>query len=245
MKRLLSLHLTLLIGPLALADPPASASYRVHEWGTFTSVQATAEPFVGEPVPRADHQSPVRHFASPEALHVQYTDDFARRPGFGRSRMVFLPPRDLLTWDGRTYEFETPVLLGLDGQPTAYVSPGPLITVSDLSDPPSATRIPKRPLTPVEREAVKRLKTGLDLVMVPETIRVERAASTNAVEGFRLVGALRVRSRCATCHAKPEGTLLGAFVYTLVPEEPDSAQVAKSLADASTGRVGEVRLIQP
>jgi len=208
-------------------------------------VPVAGEPVPVEPHPSAGRGSPIRNFASPEALHVQYTDDFARRPGFGSSRRVFLPPRDLLTWDGRTYEFETPVLLGLEGEPTAYVSPGPLITVSDLSDPMSPPGIQKRPLSPLERNAVKRLKTGLDLVMVPETIRVERAASTNAVEGMRLVGALRVRSQCAACHAKPEGTLLGAFVYTLVPEEPDSARVAKSLAEASTGRVRDVRLIHP
>lgn len=55
MNPLLSLHLSVLIGTLALAGPPASAPYRVHEWGTFTSVQgADGRPLEWNPLVVAD-----------------------------------------------------------------------------------------------------------------------------------------------------------------------------------------------
>ncbi len=66
-----------------------------------------------------------------------------------------------------------------------------------------------RPLTEVERADVRALEDGRRLVMHPQA------------DALRVTGPIRAGAECLGCHKdKRAGDLLGAFVYTLLPEEP-------------------------
>lgn len=160
-----------------------------------------------------------RTFPSLDLMHESYTADFASRPGFGASRVIFLPPQDFLTLDGGTYRFAAPDLLGLADEPVAYTRrhPAETIAVADLSRKESRARLQRRPLTDDELRAVAELRRGQNLVTLPKQVAVPTEHGTNHVAGLLAVGALRARAQCAECHDVKEGTLLGAFAYTLVP----------------------------
>lgn len=64
-----------------------------------------------------------------------------------------------------------------------------------------------RALTPAEREALRALQSGRELVSLPEG------------RGLRVTGAIRAGSECLGCHRdKRAGDLLGAFAYRLRPQ---------------------------
>lgn len=158
-----------------------------------------------------------RHFGSLSDMHAAYVTDFASKPGFGASRMVFLPPQDFLTHAGETYRFGTPDLIGLEDKPTAYHASHSLITVADLSRKEARAHLRRRALSDDETLAVAELRAGKDTVTLPKQVGVLTVAGTNEVTGMLAVAALRATAKCAECHQVPEGTLLGAFAYTLVP----------------------------
>jgi len=168
--------------------------------------------------PAAVHRGPQpREFGSLNDAHATYSVGFANKPGFGFGRMAFLPPRDLLSHDGIRYEFQTPDLLGLEAEPKAYVAGHEPFRVAELSRTEARARLTRRTLTDAELEAVKKLRTGRDLVTVPATFPSASHPGPAGESGLLAVGALRASAGCAKCHDVPEGTLLGAFVYHLLP----------------------------
>lgn len=166
-------------------------------------------------------KGPDRIFANLANAHAIYTDDFAKKPGFGRSRVVFLPGQDYVTIDGLTYHFNTPELLGLENEPVAYQSAGGVETVSVaiMSKQELRSRLTRRPLTAVESNAVVELRAGRDLVTRQEEVEahVFNGREVGRTLGVRAIGSLRAQGTCAHCHGVKEGTLLGAFSYALVP----------------------------
>lgn len=167
-----------------------------------------------------------REFDSPAQLHDVYTHDFATRPGFGKSRILTLPPQDFLTWEGRRYRILRPDLLGLAGQPSAYEVPFDFPTAEDLSSRSLRRWMSKRPLNPSEQRAVIRLKAGEPWVLTSEDLEGKRGSESP----IRLVGALRAQSQCLSCHAVAKGTLLGALSYVgqpVGPAAPGLATLAK------------------
>ncbi len=186
-----------------------------------TSVLAqnqTPSPNQAAPTPNGTptHGPQPRHFTSLTEMHAAYVTDFASKPGFGASRIVFLPPQDFLTEGGETFRFGTPNLIGLEGEPTAYQSTHSLITVADLSRKEARAHLRRRALRDEETLAVAELRAGKDTVTLPKQVGVRTAAGTKEATGMLAVGALRATAKCAECHQVPEGTLLGAFAYTLV-----------------------------
>lgn len=169
-----------------------------------------------------------RRFASLNEMHAAYVTDFASKPGFGASRMMFLPQQDFLTHAGETYRFGTPDLIGLEGTPTAYHAPHNLITVADLSRKEARAHLRRRALSDGETLAVTELRQGKNLVTLPTMVPVLTPAGTDEVTGVLAVAPLRATAKCAECHQVPAGTPLGAFAYTLVPANNATNGLASS-----------------
>ena len=159
-----------------------------------------------------------RTFTNFDTMHDAYFDDFAKKPGFGASRIMYLPPRDYFTLNGETYRFAAPDLLGLEDEPVGYQRPwGANITAAVMSKKESRAALKHRTLTSAELSAVAELREGKNLVTMTQPLALVGKHGTNYVTGVLAVGALRAKAQCAACHQVKEGTLLGAFSYTLVP----------------------------
>lgn len=88
------------------------------------------------------------------------------------------------------------VSLLLHAEPGVYVS-------ENLPNMQDVANLPVRPLDDFERQALRQLYAGNDLVV-----------GEGADDG-RMLGSLRAAQICADCHAVERGTLLGAFSYRL------------------------------
>ncbi len=163
-----------------------------------------------------------RAFTNLNAMHASYEVDFATRPGFGFSRVMYLPPQDFITYNGETYRFATPDLLGLEDEPIAFRKTGGIdgFSMALMSKKELRKFLQRRPLTLSESNALVELRAGRDLVVTPSLVVGDAAHGNNVVGGLAVVGALRAKAQCAECHQVREGTLLGAFSYTLVPANP-------------------------
>jgi len=180
--------------------------------------------------PRGKVPAPeVRTFISLDKMHDTYFDDFSKKPGFGARRIQYLPPVDYLTLGDETYRFAVPDLLGLEDEPLAYVRRTYVIQLRDLTNHTSRAALARRPLTPMEVRAVAELRDGKDISVIARTVAVRTAHGTNEVAGLLAVGALRAKAQCAECHQVKEGTLLGAFSYTLVPTNMVAPRVLATL----------------
>jgi hypothetical protein len=73
---------------------------------------------------------------------------------------------------------------------------------------------PTRPLDAFERQALRTIEDGDDLVAVRDGPVV------------RMLGAIRSTKQCLTCHGGERGDLLGAFSYTLGHNESRAAASA-------------------
>ena len=178
----------------------------------------------------SNFRAKTRTFSGLDSMHDTYFNDFASKPGFGASRIMQLPPLDYLTLNGETYRFAAPDLLGLEDEPIAYKRPwGDIITAAQMSKKESRALLKRRQLTEVESRAVAELRNGKNLVTVPGLIAVKSEHGTNNVAGLLAVGALRAKAQCAECHQVKEGTLLGAFSYTLVPTNTVTPRVLATL----------------
>lgn len=190
----------------------------VHETSTLTAAEVVAFPSVP--------QGTVRTFTSLGTIHDSYSDDFAKKPGFGSSRILYLPTQDFFTLNGEGYRFGSPDLLGLEDEPIAYQRLAfENITMAVVSKKELRSRLQRRPLTAAEFSAVAELRAGKDLVTMPTPVELVTEHGTNRITGLLAVGALRAKAQCAECHQVKEGTLLGAFSYTLVPTNTTASAV--------------------
>jgi len=182
-----------------------------------------ARPLAPAPVVRVHstgYPTSERNFESLTVAHATYTEDFAKKPGFGSGRILYLPSQDLITLAGKTYRFDTPELVGLENDPVVYRRTGMMqnITVAIMSKAELRSRLTRRGLTAVESNAIVKLRAGKDLITQPEEIAYDLGGNQVAHgKGIRAIGALRAQEGCAKCHGVKEGTLLGAFSYSLIP----------------------------
>lgn len=164
------------------------------------------------------HEPHEPRWASFAAMHAFHTTAFARRPGFGPSRLV-APSRLMqspapaeqpqerrqalaaLRVRDRPYRLTGQDLIGLQRDaPIVFHA-----TESGVLRSEAIESYKTRQLTEFEKRAIRSLKAGRSVTY--------RATKDNA--RFTVVGALRAEKTCARCHDVPEKTLLGAFVYTL------------------------------
>lgn len=165
-------------------------------------------------------RNPDHRFASVEAMHAAHFEWFQSAPGFGMRRVLVMPAVSELTLAEGSYLVPKPDLLALEGTPAAYLSPGEMVGLADLTNRAARVRLQKRELTANERTAVAELRGGRDFVVLPATFPVHTGRGTNRVAGLLAVGAMRAGTGCARCHGCAEGALLGAFSYMLVPLSP-------------------------
>jgi hypothetical protein len=214
------------------------------------------------PSGRVFHDSNARSFFpvavfNPNGFHTGYVDDFVSRSGFGGGR--FGEPRrsqfdgsgqfgapsrgshdgsDALKYQVRTDTFtqdngtaleqhervwllQDRQLVGLVVAETPAVY---LITPKnqyDLMKPKfDGATAPKRLLDAFETEALAKLRGGDEVAL--------RADDTD----MRMLGAIRARKDCLSCHRVEVGTLLGAFSYTLKAQSEETPAEHK-LADTA------------
>ena len=175
-------------------------------------------------------------FASPEAMHAAYAERFRTAPGFGMSRVIQIGPRfELMARGDKTYQFTTPDLIALENQPKVYRGGTELVGMAVITNKTARVRLKTRALTTEETKAVAELRAGSDLALLAVMTAVpgehpEGQDSSPEVPGLLVVGALRAKATCAECHQVKEGTLLGAFAYTLVPTNAVSGRAFASAA---------------
>jgi len=167
-------------------------------------------------------------FQSPQAMHAEFLRRFQSSPGFGFSRMLlpeFLAPAPALVWNKTTYPVTPPLLIGLEDDPIAY-PPREYHRNYSLGTNQSRAEVRKkfvhRPLTALETNAVLALRDGGDVVILPDRVVAPESQFTrlDTTPSLLVVGALRAGRDCAACHQCKEGTLLGAFAYSLTPLPP-------------------------
>lgn len=93
---------------------------------------------------------------------------------------------------------------------------------------------PKRPPTEFETAALAKLRDGDDLVL------------QSSSKEMRVLGAVRARQDCLSCHKVEVGDLLGAFTYklTLQPQETPEAHRLKDLAGLSQDERSAVQTVE-
>ena len=160
-------------------------------------------------------------------LHTKCFSDFASKPGFGSKRIVYMAGMIEIILGKTTYQVPRPDLIALDGTPVVYKSPGfnRTVKMAALTKRESRSKLQTRTVTKAEQSAVEELRSGQDLVLRPGMVPTGALVFGREADGFRVVGALRANVDCAKCHNCAEGTLLGAFSYTLVPK--DKASLSK------------------
>lgn len=144
-----------------------------------------------------------------DEMHKTYTEAFVNSEGFGMSRLVtFDSPTERRLWvDGHEMRVRKVELIGLmSGTPVAYVNSwmNPLRENLDQYE--------QRSLTLEEQDAFRDLENNLPYAW---KARDSQTASAEHRDSGRLIAALRAQTECVACHQVEEGSLLGAFVYTL------------------------------
>ena len=158
----------------------------------------------------------------PQALvdfHAMHIHEFETTPGLGFARMIRMPFSTPVTIADVNYRSSKPDLIALETKPVAYRSGGAeMIGLRNLTNRTSRASLPVRPITAAETSAIAELREGAHLVRQETTIKAGTPNGIADVAALRVVGALRAKATCARCHECPEGTLLGAFSYTLMPQ---------------------------
>ena len=165
-------------------------------------------------------------FQSPEAMQSEFLRRFQASPGFGLSRVVrpvFLAPAPALVWNKNTYPVVPPTLIALEDEPIAYAPREMFHRGMGLGTNQTRLEVRKifnhRPITALETNAILALRDGRDLVVFTNRVVVPESEFNrlDSIPPLLVVGALRAGRDCAACHQCKEGTLLGAFAYSLTP----------------------------
>ena len=180
-----------------------------------------AEPPAQPLAPAVENEQvlPNPDFAALTKMHERASLDFESKPGFGRSRSAFMPYMTDLVLGGSPYVVRRPDLIGIEASPIVYLSPSQneTIKITQLTKGASRSLIKTRAHTTAEAAAVAELRMGKEIVLQPARVPTGARFFAKA-DGYRAVGALRANSNCAKCHGCAEGTLLGAFSYTMIPK---------------------------
>ena len=151
-------------------------------------------------------------------FHAAHIHEFETAPGFGMRRMMVMPVATSVTLADVSYRAFKPDLIAVETKPVAYRSRGgELIGLRSLTNRTARASLPTRPITAEEDSAIAALREGAHLVQKETTIKTHTRAGAVEAPALLVVGALRAKATCARCHECPEGTLLGAFSYTLIP----------------------------
>jgi hypothetical protein len=142
------------------------------------------------------HRDSIADFLSPTRLG--YAKDRRHVAGFQSHQFNFAPNFRQSEPAPTKYELRRLELVSLlkHEQPSVYVTEN-LPRMDLLRD------VPLRPLDDFERDSLRRLWFGDDLVVDQQRDRL------------RLLGAIRAGKQCLSCHDAQRGDLLGAFSYHL------------------------------
>jgi hypothetical protein len=189
-----------------------------------TPKAASPLPAAGGSLQKLARQEPPP-FNSPAVMQAEFVRRFEASPGFGLSRVlrpVFLAPTPALVCNGVTYTVVPPELVALEDEPVVYAPHEHAARSRGISTNVTPREVRKlfthRPLTALETNIVAALRQGRDLVVMNNPVaRPEAQFELFAPPGLLVYGALRAGKTCAACHQCDQGTLLGAFAYTLNP----------------------------
>ncbi len=150
-------------------------------------------------------------------MHAENLRRFAASPGFGLSRTPNLRQHTEFQLAGMNRYVPKPDLIALETKPVAYRSLGrEALGMATLTNRIIRAQLHSRPITTDEARAIAELRSGKEFAQRP--ITAPAGSGKPPAEAATLVlGAMRANAACAKCHEVPEGTLLGAFSYTLYP----------------------------
>lgn len=169
-----------------------------------------------------------------EKMHAEHLFHFTTAPGFGLDRIDRIPTRSQITLAGVTYTVVRPDLIALETKAVAYLNPGAeVVSLTTLTNRESRAQLKTRPIRGDEFRAILELRAGKDIVEQSAKIQSRPGPGQAPVETsvIRVVGAMRATAGCAKCHGVAEGTLLGAFSYTLTPAKSAAAASLTSARD--------------
>ena len=150
-------------------------------------------------------------------MHDDFVSAFIDSNGFGKMRIT---PMMQVMQRYRTQSkpplwVENLQLIGIAKHEVPVVFSSPFQGFQHAED--NMSQRPQRdgqPLTQEQREAVAALRAGQPLIVLAEDA------------GLKVIGPIRAGGECLGCHQKERaGDLLGAFVYTLRPLQPESPAV--------------------
>lgn len=148
-----------------------------------------------------------------EEAHDRAVNSFVESKGFGLSRMrhVSLWNDRIVHLDGREYDPWRIQLIGLSSEmgERIYTSTKPP-KKDELTD---ALR---RDLSVEERSAVAELRKGMRL---SSPIAIDSGSQLDVGGAMRVLAPLRLTKSCMECHKGKVGDLVGAFAYTLLPQD--------------------------
>jgi hypothetical protein len=165
----------------------------------------------------------VRHF------HAKNVFNFVEMQDFGLSRTFSMHDAFSLSLKtpsgkGETYTLKSRELIGLIVNPKPVVYEAPSVnTTSGALQMKMPANTTTRELDAFEKAALRKLRDGLDITTSEES------------DALRIVGSIRAKKDCLSCHECKEGALLGAFSYRLVHITPELAkeQIYKENAGAA------------
>src|SRR5262249_368563 len=136
------------------------------------------------------HQEGLRDFASPPPAPPPNVP-----PG-----VILVPAKGVAPTKKKNWEIKALDLVGvvMHEQPVVYVS-------EKLPDMNKLKETPTRQLDYFELAGLEKLHKGEELFV------------RGKEDTIRMLGAVRAAGKCLKCHDVPDGTLLGAFSYTLRP----------------------------
>jgi len=143
------------------------------------------------------------------AMHADYLNAFVHSDGFGARRvtpmMRLMQSGSLRLGVGRL-RVEDVQMIGIAKHDPPVVHQGGMLKFQHGDEGPDfLPEAAQRPLNAQERDVVRRLQAG------------EQMVSLSAASGAA-AGPVRATADCLQCHqSKKEGDLLGAFVYSLRP----------------------------
>lgn len=176
-----------------------------------------------EEQPKSEAQQPPPAPAIPpelEKMHASQLQVFATSPGFGPVRNRLRRISVDITLAGERYQVFWPDLIALETKPVAYLTIGEdAVNMATITNKAAKVHLRTRPITSLESRAITELRAGKDLVQEADLLKTQPILAKSPVEipVIRVIGAMRATAGCAKCHEVPQGTLLGAFSYTLVP----------------------------
>lgn len=187
------------------------------------------------PLVLSGQYSGMRYGSTIMEAHGRAVTSFVESKGFGRARL-----RHKSLWNDRRVLVDgnecEPLKIQLIGLTEEHG-----VRYFDEREPPRKAKIATsqwREATTIELEAIAEIRNGaLISGMIPAL-----PDDDSFPEAFRLMAPITATSGCLDCHEAKEGDVIGAFAYTLIPQNGGRTSSTVEPSDEESPPVAEAKL---